>query len=234
MRHAGLALLFIVTAGGTIYWSSSMRGGMQMPGGWTMSMAWMRMPGQSWFGAAASFMAMWTVMMVAMMLPSLTTTLSRSTGRGLTISASYFLVWTLLGAVVYPLGVILTTSEMRWSALARAVPMAAAVVLLLAGCLQLTAWKARLLGRCRDASVCGPSGWRHGFRLGVNCILCCTSFMTILLVTGVMNLAAMAVVAIAITIERLAPRPAHVARAFGVVMITSGTFALALALSSGR
>ena len=42
-----------------------------MPGGWSMSMAWMRMPGQTWPGAAASFLAMWAVMMVAMMLPSL-------------------------------------------------------------------------------------------------------------------------------------------------------------------
>ena len=42
-----------------------------MPGGWTMSMVWMRMPGQTWPGAAASFLGMWVVMMVAMMLPSL-------------------------------------------------------------------------------------------------------------------------------------------------------------------
>ena len=43
-----------------------------MPGGWTMAMAmaWTRMPGQTWPGAAASFLGMWVVMMVAMMLPS--------------------------------------------------------------------------------------------------------------------------------------------------------------------
>jgi predicted metal-binding membrane protein len=46
-------------------------GEMPMPGGWTMSMAWMRMPGQTWSGAAAAFVGMWVVMMVAMMLPSL-------------------------------------------------------------------------------------------------------------------------------------------------------------------
>ena len=34
-------------------------------------MAWMRMPGQTWSAAAASFLGMWVVMMVAMMLPSL-------------------------------------------------------------------------------------------------------------------------------------------------------------------
>ena len=34
-------------------------------------MAWMRMPGQTWPGAAASFLGMRVVMMVAMMLPCL-------------------------------------------------------------------------------------------------------------------------------------------------------------------
>jgi predicted metal-binding membrane protein len=34
-------------------------------------MAWMRMPGQTWLGAAASFVGMWVVMMIAMMLPSI-------------------------------------------------------------------------------------------------------------------------------------------------------------------
>ncbi len=67
------ALLFAASAAVTIVWCASMSamGGMPMPGGWTMSMAWMRMPGQTWPGAAASFLGMWVVMMVAMMLPSL-------------------------------------------------------------------------------------------------------------------------------------------------------------------
>ena len=80
-RHGGFpagvvgvaALVFIASVALTIAWCASMSamGGMPMPGGWTMSMAWMRMPGQTWPGAAASFLGMWVVMMVAMMLPSL-------------------------------------------------------------------------------------------------------------------------------------------------------------------
>src|SRR4030081_3439051 len=67
------ALLFAASAAVTIVWCASMSamGEMAMPGGWTMSMAWMRMPGQTWPGAAASFLGMWVAMMVAMMLPSL-------------------------------------------------------------------------------------------------------------------------------------------------------------------
>ena len=67
------ALLFVASAALTIALGESMSamGEMPMPGGWTMSMAWMRMPGQTWPGAAASFLGMWVAMMVAMMLPSL-------------------------------------------------------------------------------------------------------------------------------------------------------------------
>jgi predicted metal-binding membrane protein len=63
-------LVFAVSATATIYFSRSMSGGMEMPDGWTMSMMWMRMPGQTWTASAAMFMLMWLAMMVAMMLPS--------------------------------------------------------------------------------------------------------------------------------------------------------------------
>jgi predicted metal-binding membrane protein len=67
------ALLFAASAALTIAWCESMSamGEMLMAGGWTMSMVWMRMPAQTWPGAAASFLGMWVVMMVTMMLPSL-------------------------------------------------------------------------------------------------------------------------------------------------------------------
>jgi len=67
------AVLFAASAAVTIVWCASMSamGEMSMPGGWTMSMAWMRMPGETWPGVATSFLGMWVVMMVAMMLPSL-------------------------------------------------------------------------------------------------------------------------------------------------------------------
>jgi predicted metal-binding membrane protein len=67
------ALLFGGSAAATIFWCASMSaiGRMPMPGGLTISQAWVRMPGQTWPGTAASFVGMWVVMMVAMMLPSL-------------------------------------------------------------------------------------------------------------------------------------------------------------------
>src|SRR5258705_1785805 len=132
------ALLFVASSALTIVWCTSMSamGGMPMPGGWTMSMTWMRMPGQTWPSAAASFLGMWSVMMVAMMLPSLVPMLSRyrqAVGRtGETrvgrltalVGASYFFVWTVFGVAAFPLGVALATIEMQQPALARVVPIA--------------------------------------------------------------------------------------------------------------
>src|ERR1017187_10137520 len=64
------ALAFVASIVATIYFCRTMSGGMGMPGGWTMSMMWMRMPGQTWTISAAMFLLMWLAMMVAMMLPS--------------------------------------------------------------------------------------------------------------------------------------------------------------------
>jgi predicted metal-binding membrane protein len=69
--------------------------------------------------------------------------------------------------------------------------------------------------------------------LGVRCALCCFGFMIILLVVGAMNLAAMAILAAAITVERIAPRPAIAARAAGAVAIMLGVIAIARAMSVG-
>src|SRR5438132_13655104 len=64
------ALVFVTSVALTIVWCRSMSamGRMRMPGGWIMSMAWMRMPGQSWFGASGVFVGLWNGMMLAVMM----------------------------------------------------------------------------------------------------------------------------------------------------------------------
>ena len=95
--------------------------------------------------------------MVAMMLPSLMPVLwryrvaVRETGEMraavsmLLMGSGYFFVWTALGMAVFPLGVALTAAEMRWPALARTVPAGVGSIVLIAGALQFSAWKARHL-----------------------------------------------------------------------------------------
>jgi predicted metal-binding membrane protein len=244
------AILFVASAVATVYWCRSMSASMIMPGGWTMSMAWMRMSGQTWLGAAASFMGMWVVMMVAMMLPSLVPMLlsyresiRRPAGTRLgaltaLAAAGYLLIWVIFGAAVYPLGLLFTAAEMRSQAIARSVPIATGVVLMLAGCVQLSAWKARQLRRCQTPPACGQllptdarSAWQYGHLLGAHCCLCCSGFMMAMLVTGVMNLGVMAIVTAAITVERLSPRPQHAFRVAGIGIIAAGAFMIARALS---
>ncbi|SDB15481.1 Predicted metal-binding membrane protein [Bauldia litoralis] len=246
------AMLFVVSAAVIIVWCGSMAamGGMPMPGGWTMSMAWMRMPGQSWAFAATMFLAMWVVMMAAMMLPSLAPMLLRFRraveGRGtrglrsLTalVGAGYFLVWSLAGLAAYPIGVGLAAAAMRVPALSQAFPVVAGVVVLIAGALQFTAWKARHLACCRMGPGDGfPSpanaggAFRHGMWLGLHCVTCCGGLMVILLVVGVMNLWAMAVVASAITFERFAPDGERAAHAVGIVTCLAGLLMIGLAIA---
>ena len=239
------ALLFAASAVVTIVWCESMSamGGMPMPGGWTMSMAWMRMPGQTWPGAAASFLCMWIVMMVAMMLPSLVPMLWRyrqAVGRpgetrlGLLtalVGVGYFFVWIVFGMAAFPLGVALAAVEMQQAEFARAVPISVGVVVLIAGALQFSAWKARHLVCCRELPGSGGTlpadagaAWRHGLRLGLHCTRCCGGLIAILLVIGVMDFRAMAIVTAAVTVERFAPAGERVARAIGALVIGAGLF----------
>jgi predicted metal-binding membrane protein len=195
---------------------------------------------------------MWIVMMVAMMLPSLVPMLwryRRAVGRTgearlgwLTtlVGVGYFFVWTMVGMAVFPLGMALAAVEMQQPALARAVPIAVGVVILTAGGLQFTAWKAHHLACCREAPGRGRSlpadagaAWRYGLRLGLHCSYCCAGLTAILLVTGVMDFRAMAVVMAAITIERLAPAGERVAQAIGAVVVGAGLFLIVRAAELG-
>ena len=252
-RNAELALLAVssllwaASAVLTIAWCAPMSamGGMPMPGGWTMSMAWMQMPGQTWAGAAASFLGMWIVMMVAMMLPSLVPMLRRyreavtSAGNarvGLltaVVGMGYFCVWAALGMVAFPIGFALAEAEMQHAALSRAVPAAVGMVVLAAGACQFTAWKAHHLACCRESPERGltfpadaGAAWRHGVRLGLHCGGSSAGLTAILLAMGVMDLRVMAVVTAAITAERLAPAGERVARAIGVIVICGGVVLL--------
>jgi predicted metal-binding membrane protein len=248
------ALLFAGSAAVTVAWSTSMSamGGMQMPGGWTMSMVWMRMPAQTWPGVAAVFIGMWIVMMMAMMLPSLVLMLRQyravvgpSNERrlgGLTaiVGVAYFVVWTAFGIAAFALGVASSTMEMQHPSLARGAPIAAGVVVLIAGFLQFTSWKTHHLACCKDfpdrdrmLPASAGSAWRHGLRLGFHCSLCCAGLMSILLVLGVMNLGAMAAVAAVITIERLAPAGERIEHGIGAIVVGTGMFLIAQAAGLG-
>jgi len=212
-------------------------GEIPMPGGWTLSMAWVPMCGQTWIGAAASFVGMWAVMMVAMMLPSLLPVLwHHGVKRGAVAGAGYLFVWTVLGALVFAGGAALAQAALQLPAVAHAVPTSMAMTVLLAGAFQFTAWKARHLAYFRPSAsghsmlpAHASSAWRYGVWLGLHCSRACAGMTAILLVMGVMDLRVMAAVATAITAERLAPAGERVARAVGAVSIVAGVCLMARA-----
>ncbi len=212
-----------------------------MPGGWTMSMMWMRMPAQTWPGAAASFVGMWIVMMVPMMLPTVAPVLWRHreavtmTGAkrpgALTAvtGVGYFAVWAALGVALYHIGALAAAVVTHEHALVRAAPIVAGLIVLIAGAIQLTSWKTRRLACCRRGSRCEAShaagvvgAWRDGVRLGLRCVACCANLMAIPLVVGTMDISTMVVVGAAIAAERAVPRGEWVARATGMVLVAAG------------
>ena len=237
------ALLFAVSTAATVVWCGSMpaAGSMPMPGGRASVVAWMPMPGQDWPAAGASFLGMWTVMMAAMMLPSLVPMLERyreaAGGVGemrlgaLTalVGSGYFLVWISLGMAAFPLGAGLSAAKMQLPELARALPPAAGVLVVIAGALQFTAWKARRLACCRRgprpggaAPASAGSALRHGLRLGLDCCICCAGLTVVLLSSGVMDLRVMVAVTAAITAERLGRDGERIARVTGALIIGAG------------
>jgi predicted metal-binding membrane protein len=140
----------------------------------------------------------------------------------------------------FPLSIALTAVAMHQPALARVVPTAVGVVVVIAGALKFTAWKAHHLACCREAPGHGHTmladagtAWRHGLRLGIHCGYCCANLMAILLVIGSMNLGVMAVVTAAITVERIAPTGERVARATGAIAVGAGLFLIARAAVIG-
>ncbi len=240
--RVAVALVFAASVAVTIIWCGSMTDmpGMPMPGGWTMSMAWMRMPGQSWSGFAGTFLGMWVVMMVAMMMPAfapeaLRLRRAQGAGRGrdkatLAFTAGYFVVWTAAGIAILPPGLAFAELAMRFEGLSRVTPLLAGIAVMAAGASQFTGWKLRRLASCHHADdCCRPSSnyrdaWRDGARLGGQCVQCCAGLTLVLLVIGVMDLLAMAAVSVAINAERLLPWKPVVARMTGAMLLATGAW----------
>jgi predicted metal-binding membrane protein len=148
-------------------------------------------------------------------------------------AAGYFFIWTLIGAVVYALGVAYALATMRLDWLSRLTPALSEMMLIVAGLLQFTHWKMSALRQCRapdcgtlrDAGTVGTS-WPYGFKQGMFCCVCCAAPMLALLVLGAMNLAVMIAIAAVITTEKLLPYPERTVRFFGIVALLAGTFLL--------
>ena len=204
------------------------------------SMPGMEPPSFSW----ASAIAMWWVMMIAMMTPS-ATPLILLYGRVLRhaqsdapqreayappamLAAGYLVAWlgfsvvaTALQGLLQPSGLV--SPMMLWSKSA----VLSAAVLAAAGAYQLSPLKRACLRHCRGPVKFLITYWRPGglgafvlgLRHGVWCVGCCWMLMLLLFVGGLMNLAWIAALTLLVLIEKLAPAGQIVSRVSGVVLL---------------
>ena len=220
----GFAALTVLASIAWWHTASNARGMYWMPG--TMGMPFF------------AFLTMWTVMMVAMMLPATTPVVAlwgrmiasqsagaRRYGRMAVFLFGYLLAWTLLGAVTW-LGLRVLEGLLPNTVFTSGVFAAAALVL--AGIYQLTPAKNWCLDHCRSPVSLlthfragdGPLvDLRIGFLHGGYCIGCCAGLMLVLMGVGLMNVPVMVVLTILIFAEKLAPHGPITARVTGVVFL---------------
>jgi predicted metal-binding membrane protein len=174
------------------------------------------MPGTMGLGLVA-FLGTWTLMMAAMMLPSITPlaslyvrTMRGHRARRMTLLAvGYLAVWGAVGLVAFVVAAgadRLATNAPGW---AQAVAIGSCVACAI---YQLTPAKERCLQHCRSplghllrySSMRGPLvDARVGVDHGAWCLGCCWSLMVLLITFGVMNVYAMVVLAAVIVVEKV-------------------------------
>src|SRR3954447_8509039 len=213
--------------------------------GWWCTAARMRgMDNGPWtgLGTAGWFLAVWVVMMAAMMLPSVAPTValySRMTGRRSLVSpcafaSGYLATWAGVGALAFALaaaGGAVTGDVLSWD---RAGRWVAGATLIVAAVYELTPLKDVCLGRCRSPLGfllgCWRSGWWGALRMGAKnggwCVGCCWALMAALFALGVMSVVWMAVVAGMIAVEKTLPWRRVASRGTAAILLTLGVLVL--------
>jgi len=195
--------------------------------------------GTAMFAAA---LAMWTLMMVVMMLPSATAALllydraqSRQPGtrvpsQTVVFAAGYLVAWIGVSVPVAALQVGLRHTLLVTPALLPARPWLSGCLLLLAGAWQLTRWKAACLTHCQSPLAFLLGHWRArasgalvmGVHHGLYCVGCCWALMLLLFAFGVMDVRWIAALALYVLLEKHVSRGPAVARATGVLLLLAG------------
>ncbi len=181
------------------------------------------MDGGPWtdLGTFGWFVAVWIVMMAAMMFPSVAPTValySRMTERRspvapLLFTSGYLAAWTSIGVLAFVVATVgdrLSGDLLAWD---RAGRWVAGVTLIVAAVYEFTPLKDVCLSKCRSPLGFLLGSWRSGrsgavqmgVRHGAWCIGCCWALMASLFALGVMSIVWMAVVAGLIAFEKLIP-----------------------------
>jgi len=194
--------------------------------------------------------AMWSVMMVAMMLPSaapvtlLVANIARkrapSGGIGaatVLFVAGYLAVWIAFSALATALQWALDEAGLLSDTMALANRVVAGATLIVAGVYQWTPLKEACLRHCRSPMDFLLFHWRQGrvgalvsgIGHGAYCLGCCWMLMALLFVGGIMNLIWIAAIALLVLIEKTFPGGRWLARATGAILVIWGGAVLAIA-----
>jgi predicted metal-binding membrane protein len=204
----GLVGLLFALAGVGWWWTVGQMQGMD-DGPWTA------------LGALGWFLAVWTVMMAAMMFPSVAPTVAlysrvaraRSPLSPLVFTGGYLVTWAAAGLVAFAIAVAggpLAGGVLSWD---RAGRWVAGATLLVAAVYELTPLKDACLGKCRSPLGFLLGTWREGplgaLRMGTKhgawCVGCCWALMASLFALGIMSITWMAFVAGLIAAEKIVP-----------------------------
>jgi len=191
-------------------------------------------------GTAAGFLLFvggWTVMTVAMMLPTITPLMvvfSRAVQGNVDrvllltlLCVGYLGIWVLAGAVAYA-GVSGLRAVASMIALDRAGWIVGAGALVVAGLYQFSALKDRCLEHCRSPFSFLMEKWGDdlkrralslGARHGLFCLGCCWSLMLLMLPLGASNIAWMLLLGAVMAAEKNAPRGREMSKPLGVVLL---------------
>ncbi len=226
-------------------WAAVVGRWLPMPGGETGTGMRMSDPGVPEAMALSNgatgiglYLGMWGVMMIAMMYPSsvplfrlYARTLEGTTtaGKAVRVGAfvgTYSLVWTLTGVVPLAVNALVPIATL---ANAHGGLLMGGTLLLLAG-YQLSPYKYRCLRYCRSPLGFLMSHHRPGVRgavrtswqFGVFCVGCCWALFAFMVIVGSMNVVWMALIAVALSLERTVARGEQLARAVGVLAGVAG------------
>jgi predicted metal-binding membrane protein len=212
------------------------------PGTVSMSMA---MPtGHAWkLPDFAAMFVMWSVMMVAMMLPSAVPMIllyeninrkrkSQDKARNslALFVGGYLLVWFGFSVLATLLNWAFHSGGLLTSMMGRVTPVVAGVSLIAAGTYQWTTFKYACLAHCRSPIGFLMANWHEGqrgaVRMGIHhglyCLGCCWLLMILLFVLGVMSLLWIAALTVFVLAEKVIPRGHLLGRIAGLLMIGWG------------
>lgn len=177
----------------------------------TTALAWYGLAGYGHAMGLVPFLGGWTLMMAAMMLPSIAPLVLLHRGNRTLLAVGYLTVWAITGLV-------------PWMAMEMSFRPAPAIVLALAGLYELTPLKQACLRRCRNAATFLMERYRSGaFRLGLEhglwCAGCCVGLMVVLVLAAAMSLGWAAGIATVVFIQKVLPWADASARVTGVALL---------------